>query len=303
LIAILLKKLTHLPLVVDFRDAWTDFNVFFWNDKPNYFRRFEGFIEKKTVENADKIISVNENIVEDFRRKYTYCSPEKFVSITNGYDPEDFTDSNFSKRSDNFLITYAGSLYEKRSPENFLKALKMLLDEKLFLNKKVCFQYIGKITSANEGYFQDNSFKEIIKLTGELPHKECLRRIKESDLLLFIEDQVEISDRLFPAKIFEYIASGRPILALAKEGLASDLIRKTISGIVLENHDIPEIKDSLLTFITNGFDCDFSFNSTSDKDIINQYSREATTRALAQKFNEIIEKNKVESGSFSNTIS
>lgn len=283
LAAIILKKVTRLPLVIDFHDAWIAFNQSFWNDKPVYFRRLEGIIEKMAVRCADKIISVNENIVNDFRLRYSFCPKDKFISIPNGYDSEDFTEAISARDKDIFSITYTGSLYAKRSPENFLRALKMLLKEDPSLRQRVRFYYIGKVTVANKQFFDDECLKDVIELVGTLPHKECVKRIRQSDLLLFIEDQVDISDMLFPTKIFEYVASSRPILALAKKGLASDLIRESASGVILEDGDIPAIKDKIAGFIKDA--AGSIIGQGSDKAVISRYSHEAGSKVLADVFN------------------
>lgn len=282
LAAIFLRKLTRLPLVIDFRDAWTGFNRYFWEGKPAYFRRIEGFIERLAVQGADKIISVNENIIKDLRNKYISCPRDKFVYIPNGYDPQDFEGGVLGSPKDVFRISYAGSLYAKRSPENFLNALKVLLKKNPHLKDRLRFEYIGKVTAANGGFFEDEEIKQVIELCGVLPYKECLNRIRASNLLLFIEDQVEISDRLFPSKIFEYVASVKPILALAKNGPVSDFIQRTNSGVVLDYRDVIGIKEELFSFIKG--EHRNSIPSDSKKEILSDYSREALTKSLALVF-------------------
>jgi glycosyltransferase involved in cell wall biosynthesis len=93
---------------------------------------------------------------------------------------------------------------------------------------------------------------------------------------------------LLPTKIFEYVASGRPILALAKNGLASDLIRESKSGVVLKNDDIPVIKDKLLEFIKDGSGAINGLKS--DKLAIAGYGQDVASESLARVFNELIDK-------------
>lgn len=284
--AVLLKKITGLPLVVDFHDAWVSFNRYFWSDKPVFFRKFEKLIEKIAVQNADKIISVNEKIIDDFRLRY-FCMPEeKFSVLYNGYDPEDFSEPADRVSDGRFTITYAGSLYAKRSPENFFRVLKMLIEEDPRLKEKIHFLYIGKSFTLNRGFTLPGILGDVVESVGMLSHKECIRKIRKSDILLFIEDQVEISDWLLPTKIFEYLAAQRPILALAKKGPAADLINDSDSGIVLDNCEIELIRNALLSLI-NG-ELKFTFGSGSRKIAIERYSQENSSAVLAHIFKGLI---------------
>ncbi|MDP3732023.1 MAG: glycosyltransferase [Candidatus Omnitrophota bacterium] len=285
-IAILLKKISGLPLVIDFRDAWTDFNPYFWKDKPSYLLRLEAFIEKLAVDTADRVISVNENIVNDFMTKYAYSPASKFDYIPNGFDREDFDGALLPQNKDLFCITYAGNLYAERSPEDFFTALKMLLKDSPDLRKSIRFRYLGRITGANYKFFCDGELKGIIQLEGMLPYRECLRIIRQSNLLLFIEDQVAISDRLLPSKIFEYLASGRPVLALAENGPVKDLVINSASGAVIGHGDVNAIKEKILYFIENGQKTDFNQGHPRNR-LINEYSRELAAKKLTDIFNAI----------------
>lgn len=285
LAAIALKKITRLPLVIDFHDAWTSFNPYFWSEKPAYLCRLEQVVENAAVRCADKVISVNDNIIRDFREKYLGYDQDKFISICNGYDTDDFSSVISVPRKDKFIITYAGSLYTKRSPENFINALKMLIRDNPVLKERVRFCYIGKVTIANQGFFQDDNLKGIIEFAGMLPHADCIKRIRESNLLLFIEDQVEISQMLLPTKIFEYVASGRPILSLAKDGPAADLILESRSGIIINNSDISAIKEGLRGFISGGYSVP---ERPGQQDVIKRYSHEAESGLLSGVLNGLL---------------
>ena len=61
--------------------------------------------------------------------KYPQTEKTKFVTITNGYDPEDFSDFSRSMRNDKFTISYIGTFYIERTPAYFLRAVRELIDE------------------------------------------------------------------------------------------------------------------------------------------------------------------------------
>lgn len=280
--ALALKKLTGKPLVIDFRDAWTAFTPYFWNGKPGYFKKFEAYLEKKAVINSDLIVSVSEKIIEDFQTTYSMLPRSRFICIPNGFDQEDFNSLPPPATSDKFIITYAGSFYAKRSPESLFSALKKIFAQEPQLRGKIRFRYIGYSTSSSEYFFDDADLKDIIEITGMLPYRECLLKIKESNLLLLIEDRVAVSDRIMTSKIFEYLASEKPILALAREGPIKELIRKTHSGMVLDHEDIDGIMNAIRYFMQKNCreDIPVGFN-----DIMSVYSRETAGKRLSEAFN------------------
>ena len=277
-----LKKLTGKPLVIDFRDAWTAFTPYFWLDKPEYFRKFEALLEKRAVINSDLIISVSEKIIVDFQTTYSMLPKSRFICIPNGFDQEDFNSLPPAAASDKFIITYAGSLYAKRSPESFFSALKEIFAQEPQLREKIRFRYVGYNNSSSGYLLDDPDLKDIIEITGMLPYRECLLKMKESNLLLLIEDRVAVSDRIMTSKIYEYLASQKPILALAKEGPIKELIGKTHSGMTFDHEDINGIANAIRYFLQNDYREDIP---TGFKDSMNAYSRETAGKKLSEAFN------------------
>jgi glycosyltransferase involved in cell wall biosynthesis len=287
--AVVLKRITKKPLILDFRDEWVGFSRFYFPGKPTVVRKLEALLEKIVVNNADKVISVTESIIKDFISRYP-SKKNKFLCITNGFDPDDF--KNISKKSEDskFTITYAGTLYKLRTPAYFLKAVKLVLRQEPDFSKRGRIRFVGTMDGNILELFNDNELKDIIDIEGFLPHQNTLVTMAKSNLLLFIEDQLPISNRLLPAKLFEYMATQRPILALANDGSVKKIISYTRCGQVIPPTDIEGIAVYLSDFYRN-FKAGREIWQQSDCKKIMEFSRKNTTQKLSEIFNSSLTKN------------
>jgi glycosyltransferase involved in cell wall biosynthesis len=284
--AVLLKKFTDRPLVVDFRDEWSGFSDYYFPDKNRIIKKLERLLERFIVKNADVVISVTQPIIRDFIARYPDQKQEKFVCITNGFDPDDFKGLPDKGHNDRFTITYAGSLYKLRTPEYFLKGVKQFLKREPDFQKRARILFIGTIEKEIFNLLDDDNLRQMVDAPGFLCFRDTLRHLINSDLLLYIEDQVPISDRLLPAKLFEYMACKKPIIALANEGTVKETIEYTGCGKVVSPYDIRSIVECLEYFYKN-----FKENRPlfiANKEKIEKFSRRNLTRKLAEEFDKIL---------------
>lgn len=282
----ILNKLTRIPLVLDFRDEWTGFNCI-RNEKGRFVCQIEEVLEKFAVKNAEAVISVTPNIIRDFKENYP-ANLNKFILIPNGYDPSDWGDLTETKERDKFTISYAGTLYENRSPETFLEALEEFIVEYPEVKDRLKVIFLGTFDSYVENIIEKYPYPSIIQNRGFVSHQDCLRVLKNSDLLLLIEDKISVANRLYTGKLFEYLGLCRPILALTGEGGIRDIILKTRSGIVLDYDDIKGIKKALINFYNEFMNNTSSFRSLRKE--IEQYERVKITEKLANVFDTVISK-------------
>lgn len=110
-------------MVADFLDLW----LF---DKPfqtKIAERIERWMERNVVENADAVALTTDRMADKFRRTYSQVNAAKFVTISNGYDAEDFSSIATAGNPQKFTLTYFGSFYDERTPEPLLKAVSELV--------------------------------------------------------------------------------------------------------------------------------------------------------------------------------
>lgn len=276
---VLLKFICRKPLILDFRDEWNENNKYLFVEKNKVIRKIEGLLESACVRYSDKVISVTQNIIDNFNRHYKECS-DKFTCITNGFDPEDFNGLKESQGNrDLFTISYAGAIYLHRSPGCFLEAIAGLINERPEFSKILRLNFIGDIAPEIKELINNNKFKENISVRGFLNHADTLDILKNSDILLYIEDDVKNSDRILPAKLFEYMAIKKPVLALVGEGVAKNTVMGSKIGLTADPKDPSQIKRALYSLYDAYYNKKNKF--CPDEDFINQFDRKHTTAELA----------------------
>lgn len=281
-----LKELAKTPLVVDLRDPWTQNVNWLWRDEARYKREVQ--LESQVLGIADHIITVTEPIKEMLMNAYPFAAG-KISVITNGYDGEDFAKGHQALSAQNrqrqkMIITNHGSFYGYELLEAFLQALQGIFREKPELKEKIELRFIGgwghKVIKR---LIAQLDLKSNVKVMKYVEHSQNIRYLIDSDLLLLIRPQ----KYAYSAKIFEYLASGKPILALVPpDGVAAELIRQTNSGLVIEPDDIQAIKQGILHFYELWRQGDLQL--TVNWDLIQQFERAKLTQQLAQILDQVV---------------
>ena len=282
LIGLFLKMMTGIKWAADFRDPWMiDFK------KPHFVRtklsdEIEAWMERKTVEKADLILSTNERSTDRFRTHYPYVNADKFVTISNGFDEEDFYEPRNINKYSIFTITYIGTFYHGRTPKLLLKALSELVSEKKISDKNFFIQFIGDTRYANgepvEKMIQDFNLSASVKVRGWIPYSEALKEMAQSHLLLLLASNQPIQ---IPGKVFEYIGLGSNILAILDDGATSDLLRNYKKAVVVREDDVPSFKKAIIYFYENYS----GKNDLENKEFIKDYERRFLTGKLAEILN------------------
>lgn len=289
LVAVLLKKKTGLPWVADFRDPWTqNFNLSY---PSKTHKIIEERLEHKVAEYADKIISVTEPYRSDFIKKYSDISPEKCVTITNGYDSDDFKNVKV-KKSNKFTIDYVGFFHGKQSPIFFLEALRNAIRERETLESDIEVKFVGRKSKEYLNIANKYGLNKIVREIGYVSHKEAINYMVDSTCLLLVVGLGKGSKGVFTGKIFEYISSRTPIIATVPiDGVAANLIRETNTGVVVNTDNVDGIKSAILDFYDRWKKGELKIEP--DGKIIRKYDRKELTKKLAGLFDILseIEKN------------
>ncbi len=239
LVGLMLSHLTRLPWVAHFRDPWTGIPQ--WKPVSALSSRIEAALERQVVSRAASIVCVTDLHANLLRRVYPDVPGERIVTIPNGFDEvewEAFGDEAeqvWASATEPFVITYAGSLYQRRNPRGVFRALRTLADRGEVDLVKVRVDLVGWCDLA-EGHrvreiAQQYGVADQVNLTGPLCRRETLRRMRESSLLLLL---AEAQPFQIPGKTYEYLRAGRAILALTSEGAVAELLRKTGGAWVVD---------------------------------------------------------------------
>jgi glycosyltransferase involved in cell wall biosynthesis len=285
LIGYLLKKKTHKPLVVDFRDPWTLHP--FKKTPTKVHARIENYLERRVLMNADYVIAVSQPFRRKLIEKYPFLET-KFEVIMNGFDPDDFKDLKRQSPQGTFSIVYTGSLYGLRTPKYFLLALQKLIQEKENLKKQIKVKFVGNHGKEAPILVEKLGLNDMVQFIGYMPHEKCLELMVNSHILLLIRaDEGDKTSGIVTGKLFEYLISGRPVLALTpKTSIVADIIQSANAGLVVSS-DVEAIKNAILKFYEQWIEGKLS--TTTNMATIERYNRKVLTRKLAQIFERIIQ--------------
>ena len=268
------RRFPHIRLVSDFRDEWlrfylTDFD--FLNDAQT--RRRAEEIERKTIESSGLVLAVTSSSLDEIRGRYPAQPDSKFALVPNGYDPEALAapERRWHGRQDKVVVTHIGTAYRTASPAYYLDALDSLPEE---IRSRFETRFIGRISETEFRVFEGR--RSDVRLLGFLPQSEALKYAGETDYLLL----TMTNDFSLPGKLFEYLATGIPVLALSPSGGEVDrLLSSTRAGWCVP-HDDPRAIRRLLIEAAGRVD-GMPPGSQPDWEAIRQYERPRLARRLA----------------------
>ncbi|HIH03148.1 MAG TPA: glycosyltransferase family 4 protein [Methanoregulaceae archaeon] len=240
-----LKEKTGLPLVIDFRDAWTLAPNPITYVHPALRRKNER-LEVEAFRAADRIVTATEGIAEQYAEKYPFAA-EKLVSILNGFDCDDIP--RRAEPFEKFTIAYTGFFYGAQSPHVFLQALGRIVREHLIPDDELQFLWAGRDVPRVREMIRDEGIGHVVRYLGLVPKREADELLYRSHLLFFLlgENEQVTQRRILTGKIFPYLASGRPVLALVPEGDARDLIeRYSGDSYIITNGPVDEVVRAIL---------------------------------------------------------
>jgi len=278
------RKFPYITWVADFRDEWTN-NPYILDNPHWWFRtKKEKKMESQVLKNADALITNTPVMRKNFILNNDIDGKNFFV-IPNGYDVEDFEGFDLTKpQNTGFTLTYTGALYGRRKPDTFFKALSELIFEKKIDGERISVNLIGNYYKEKlQAQIDSFSLTNQINIVGYVPHDECIKRQLQSDVLVLIEGTGKGSDAFYTGKIFEYMNTNRPVLAILPEkGAAAELVRKTKIGKVAHTDNIHEIKKVILDYYNKW--CEGKLTFSPDWTEIEKYERKELTKELASIF-------------------
>ena len=254
LIGYYLKKKYNIPWMADFRDEWTNNPYFSYDIKSPAYKLYY-YLEKNILNMADSIISVSECIVSNFVTTFKVPST-KVKSITNGYDELDFCNLEFKECKNNkFTITYCGVSNTKLLNPIF-EAINYLIEHTSIDKEKVIINIVGSQREDNIKMIKNLNMDKLVILTEYCNHSNALKFMIDADILLLpIGDDIAFSG-VYSGKIFEYLRSGVPILAIAPYGGVVDaIIQETGQGVSLLSKESEKIRNTILGYYEKWRDC------------------------------------------------
>ena len=241
LIAAGLKKNTGIKWVADFRDPWTKIDYYVDLKLSKAADKKHHQLEKKVLNEADKVVTVSTSWANDFNA----INNNNTVVITNGFDEADFTET--PALFPGFVLHHVGMINKGRNPELLWQALEELCNEHEDFNADLQIRFTGKSDYSVITYLEKYHLRNKLTHAGQVSHAEAIRAMQQSTvLLLLLNDGQDIMGRI-PAKLFEYLAAKRPVLAVGNiEGDAAKIVVATKAGVTADFKDKKSVKEAIM---------------------------------------------------------
>lgn len=279
LIALGIKDSLDLPWLIDYRDPWTQIDYFNDLGLTNWARKKHFQLEQKVLNACDVIVTVGKTMAEDLE---SISSNRKEV-ITNGFDEADRADIDLIL-DEAFSITYIGTMNSARNPIVFWEALSELKSENHPLIQKIKVKLVGKPEQLVNQSIEFYNIVELVEFCGYVTHQEAIKYQNASRVLLLVINNTSNNKSILTGKIFEYLASGRPILCIGPEdGDAADILKDAKTGSMYDYKDVNGVKEYLKHAYKNYLNSNQEFGSSS----IEVYSRRNLTKKLAEILDDI----------------
>ncbi len=291
LLALYVKKTLgdKINWICDFRDEWS--NNPYTKDNPHSKHRTkkEFDMESEVLKYADRVIANTPVMRQNFIDIHNIPEERQkdFYTLPNGYDVDDFEGIDRTDvKTDKFTITYTGALYGRRKPDYFFDAVGQLINSGDIDKNKLRINFIGNYKKEtlieNVAKF---GIDECVKIYDYMQHKEALKMLVRSNALLLLEGGGIGSNAFYTGKVFEYMYTNRPVIAVLPEGCAADIVRETKIGLVSHFEDVIKTKENILK-LYKMWENDEIY-SESDFDVIKRFERKELTKQLSEIFDSL----------------
>ncbi len=274
LMGLKLKSEFDLNWIADLRDPWTDIYYYPLLYHSRWAAAMDEKWEKKVLQQADKVVVVSTSIKKLYAAKIKQEKAAKIRVIPNGYDEKDFSEV-VTRRKDVFTITYTGTVAANYHLEGFFNVLHALSDIPLLL------RFVGRVAEKYKNLIRSLKLEDKILFVPHVSHAEAIRYMVSSDLLLLAIPDVPDNAGILTGKLFEYLASGVPVLGVGPvEGDAAAILRECHAGIMVDYSD----QQTMKAFVQEKIAASASGHENPPPGRCFRYSRKSLTREMVRLF-------------------
>lgn len=242
LIGLKLKEELGVKWFADFRDPWTtigyhkSLKLSFYADKKHK------FLESKVLNAADSIIVTSKTTKLEFQA----LTQKPIEVITNGYDIENVAKQTLDEK---FTMAHIGSFLSDRNPKVLWEVLQELVTENNAFSANFQLKLIGKISQEIFESLSNYQLEAYCNNLGYVSHTEAIAHQRKSQVLLLIEIDSEDTKSIIPGKLFEYMVSERPIVAIGpKDSDFAEIITSTNTGVFFSYSEKERLKNTILSY-------------------------------------------------------
>ena len=275
LIGLELKQKLDVKWYADFRDPWTTIGYHKSLRLSSFAAKKHKALEHKILNTADTIIVTSKTTKSEFEA----ITNKPIAVITNGYDTEQVEKQTLDAK---FSLAHIGSFLSERNPmilwESLIELIQEIPDFKAHLEIKL----IGAVSQEVLGTISQFGLDQYLNNLGYVSHTEAIAHQRRSQVLVLIEIDSEDTKSIIPGKLFEYMVSGRPIVAIGPDDSDfAEIITNTNTGAFFKYSEKMKLKSVILDFYNQFLEGKLQSNGVG----LQKYSRKNLTKELVQLLN------------------
>ena len=257
-----LSKRNRIPHIPVFIDPWIDI-AYYREFKRNVLTlAIDNYLEKSVMKNASSIVFVTQTMKNDYANKYNFIK-EKSNVLYWGYNEDSFKNLESQNNSESETLVHAGNIFDFQNPQNLWKMLK----EEIESGRKLKIKFIGTVSPGIKEEIGKNCLIPYTEFVGFLPYDQLLNELVQASYLLVCATE----KRHVPGKLFEYLRTGKPIIAFGNDNEeVKNILNDTNAGMIFN------YKDSGKEFFENA--TQFKTNFT----IVKKFDRKKIANKLAE---------------------
>lgn len=271
------KRNSSLNWIADFRDPWSEWGFLDTIKVGSLARSIHKRLERKVLQQADIVTTITPFYVKHFER----LGDRKVELLTNGYDEDDFKNMSV-QRPEKFVVRHVGIVNDKCNPVPFMEAVGDLCKINSQFREHVQINFVGGVNGTFKSFVEnDHTLSAFTTFSHSVSHKEVLQFYGESAVLLLVLTGYKDAEGYMPGKLFEYIATGLPIIGIGPEnGDAAILLKQSQNGLMIDGTK-PEYIKKWLTHYHQKWQSGENHNRNESSN----YSRKFLTGQLAELLN------------------
>jgi hypothetical protein len=247
LAGLLLKRMTRVRWVADFRDPWSLAHKF-----PIFRNGVTDALESRWIRavmrTADLVLCVTPAMTDEARKDHPDLPPERFVTLTSGFDPAELAAIDWRRPAPRpVVMSYFGTFYHGRTPEPFLRAVKGLLDDGTLAPDEMAVRFVGQVGHADgrsiADMVQTMGLESLVTLHPPVPRSEALKRTLESHVVLVLDERHPVQ---IPLILYDAIGAGVTVLNIGSHGAVADVLARTGAGLAVHYQRDGEVREGLL---------------------------------------------------------
>lgn len=235
------RRFPDIRWIADLRDPWTDIYYYDMFNPSFISRMVDNAMEKSVLTKSDAVMTVGQTLATMLEKKVDAVR-EKIFILPNGYDEEDF-EGIVPSVPEIFTITYVGTLSPSYPVGSFISAVNEIRKSGLAVN----LRFVGSVPDEIRALFPPDEEKGTTEFIKYCEHPEAIRQIMSTSMLLLIIPDHASNRAILTGKIFEYLATEKPLLFLGPaDGDAAQLLVKCGYQGLYDYNDTQGIKNFIL---------------------------------------------------------